>query len=168
MKITKYLIILISPLFIFSQASNEKNDKEQRFERMESRKIAFISDKVELSPDKAQVFWPIYNKYNSEIKSVRDSSKSIIRNYNNNKSFMSNDELGKVIDAVLKIEQRYLEIKIKYVKDFHKIISNKQIIELHQAEESFKRELLRRIKKGERKTSDFQFFKPKRNKLSED
>ena len=151
MKITKYLIILILPLFIFSQ---DKNDRKERYERMQSRKIAFMSNKVELSPDQAQVFWPIYNKYNSEIRSVRDSSKNIRRNYTKNKSSMNNDELGQMIDVVLKNEQRYWEIKIKYVKEFYNIISNKQIIELHEAEESFKKELLRKIKMGDRKPSN--------------
>jgi len=148
MKITKYLIILILPLFIFSQ---DKNDRKERYERMQSRKIAFMSNKVELSPDQAQVFWPIYNKYNSEIRSIRDSSKNIMRKYKNNKSSMNNDELGQVIDVMLKTEQRYLEIKIKYVKEFYNIISNRQMIELYDAEEAFKKDLLKRIKKGNSK-----------------
>ena len=74
MKITKLLIIITLPMFIFSQEKNQIN-KAERHKRMKSRKIAFISDQLNFTPDKAQVFWPIYNQYTSELNSIMDDKK---------------------------------------------------------------------------------------------
>ena len=143
----KYFLIFFLPLLIFSQDKNNIDIKEKR-RNMQAWKIAFISDKLKFSPEQAQIFWPVYNKYSSEVDEVRDSAKSIMRNYKKNKSLMSETELGSMIDNKLKTDQLYLELKIKYVKDFNEIISNSQLIELYNAEEGFKREVLREIRKG--------------------
>lgn len=151
MKITKLLIIITLPMFIFSQEKNQIN-KDERHKRMKSRKIAFISDQLNFTPDKAQVFWPIYNQYTSELNSIMDDKKKLMENYKNNGSLMNDEDLGKIISDFFDLDQRYLDLKIKYVKRFSKIISNKQLFELYNAEESFKKDLLRRIKRGDNKT----------------
>ena len=46
------------------------------------------------------------------------------------------------------MEQKTLDLKVKYNKEFQKVISNKKIAALYHAEEEFKKELLNRIKKG--------------------
>ena len=77
---------------------------------------------------------------------------------------MDNTELGFIIDGLLKVEKENLELKIKFLKQFSKIISNRQIIELHQSEEGFKKELLRKIKKGDKRSSDYPLSPPPRTK----
>ena len=151
MKITKLLIIITLPMFIFSQEKNQIN-RDEMHKRMKSRKIAFISDQLNFTPDKAQVFWPIYNQYTSELNSIVDDKKKLMENYKNNASSMNDEDLGKIISNFFDLDQRYLDLKIKYVKRFSKIISNKQLFELYNAEESFKKDLLRRIKRGDNKT----------------
>jgi hypothetical protein len=73
---------------------------------------------------------------------------------------MDDIELGSIIDSLFNLDQEYLNLKIKYVTKFSEIISNKQMFELYEAEEGFKKELLRRIKKGDRKSSDPPFPPP--------
>jgi len=163
MKITKFVITLALPLFIFSQDKNETYENEKH-KRMQSRKIAYISDNLELSPNQAELFWPMYNLYNSQMLSARVNKKKVLRNYNKNQSSMDNTELGFIINDLLKADQEYLDLKIKFVKQFSKIISNRQIIELHQSEEGFKKELLRKIKKGDKRSSDYPLSPPPRTK----
>ncbi|MCK5170615.1 MAG: hypothetical protein KAQ75_12115, partial [Bacteroidales bacterium] len=62
MKIIKFFILLISVItFAFSlNAQESKSDKQQE---IKSQKIAFFTDKIGLTPEEAQIFWPIYNDY---------------------------------------------------------------------------------------------------------
>ena len=39
-------------------------------ERMQSEKIAFFTAELNLSPEEAQVFWPVYNKLEAEKKEL--------------------------------------------------------------------------------------------------
>ncbi|MAD12873.1 MAG: hypothetical protein CMC04_09160 [Flavobacteriaceae bacterium] len=147
MKTKLFYLIILFPLCFFAQ-ENDSIILKERYERMKSRKIAFISDKVYLTPKQAEAFWPLYNLYTSKKRDVYMRNKKSYKKYQLNKSLMDNDELGLTIDEFLKLDQEELDIKVEYVKKFTEIITNKQLIELYDAEESFKKDLLRRIKKG--------------------
>ena len=148
MKNIKFIIMLSLPFFVFSQEMNELNERRKR---MQTRKIAFVSNSLEISPKQSESFWPIYNVYSSELKSIYLKKKKVRRNYVLNKQSMNDVELGLIIDSLFNLDQEYLDLKIKYVKQFSNIISNKQMFELYKIEEDFKKDLLRKIKKGGRK-----------------
>ena len=157
MKNIKFIIMLSLPFFAFSQEMNELNERRKR---MQTRKIAFVSNSLEISPKQSESFWPIYNVYSSELKSIYLKKKKVRRNYMLNKQSMNDVELGLVIDSLFNLDQEYLDLKIKYVKQFSNIISKKQMFELYVIEENFKKDLLRKIKKGDRKPSDPPFPPP--------
>lgn len=149
--------MLSLPFFAFSQEMNELNERRKR---MQTRKIAFVSNSLEISPKQSESFWPIYNVYSSELKSIYLKKKKVRRNYMLNKQSMNDVDLGLVIDSLFNLDKEYLDLKIKYVKQFSNIISNKQMFELYIIEENFKKDLLRKIKKGGRKPSDPPFPPP--------
>lgn len=157
MKNIKFIIMLSLPFFAFSQEMNELNERRKR---MQTRKIAFVSNSLEISPKQSESFWPIYNVYSSELKSIYLKKKKVRRNYMLNKQSMNDIDLGLVIDSLFNLDKEYLDLKIKYVKQFSNIISNKQMFELYIIEENFKKDLLRKIKKGGRKPSDPPFPPP--------
>ena len=43
---------------------------ETRAEKIQSLKIAFITQKLQLTTDEAEKFWPVYNQYDNEIRSL--------------------------------------------------------------------------------------------------
>ena len=57
-KILISLIAIYVSIHCFSQ--NEKDKKEAL---IYSQKIAFITEKLQISPEEAQKFWPLYNEY---------------------------------------------------------------------------------------------------------
>jgi hypothetical protein len=67
----------------------------QNGNRLEALKIAYITNKLNLSPEEAQKFWPIYNNYSLELKVTR------MKAANNNSSEIELDE------ALLNIRKKY-------------------------------------------------------------
>jgi hypothetical protein len=67
----------------------------QNGNRLEALKIAYITKRLDLSPDEAQKFWPIYNQYAEELKRTRQDA---IRG---NKSEIELDE------ALLNVRKKY-------------------------------------------------------------
>jgi hypothetical protein len=145
-KLKTLLIIMLCPLFIFSQ-----NISEEKRKKIESQKIAFITKALDLSSEEAQVFWPVYNDFSDEMKTIRKKRREVFSKARKNKSSLTEKEIGIIIDERLKMEQETLDLKVKYNKEFQEVISNKQISALYHAEEEFKKELLHRIKKGKDK-----------------
>ena len=51
---------------------DRQNDKRENIEAM---KIGFITKKLDLTPEEAQKFWPVYNQYNDKMKDLRKKRK---------------------------------------------------------------------------------------------
>ena len=81
MKTKLFYLIILFPLCFFAQ-ENDSIMLKERYERMKSRKIAFISDKVYLTPKQAEAFWPLYNLYTSKKEMYTCEIKKIIKNTN--------------------------------------------------------------------------------------
>jgi hypothetical protein len=67
----------------------------QNGNRLQALKIAYITKRLDLSPEEAQKFWPIYNQYAEELKRTRQDA---IRN---SKSEIELDE------AILNVRKKY-------------------------------------------------------------
>ena len=124
----KFLLILtlfFNALVIQAQEGDPKVDGG----KLEAYKIAFLTKKLNLSPEEAQRFWPIYNKYADEIRQAR------LEGRRNN---------GPVID----VEERILNIRKKYNGEFGKALSTEKVNNFFRAEKEFgshvQKELLER------------------------
>jgi len=47
-----------------------------KLERIEVLKMAYITKELNLTPDEAQKFWPVYNNYTQEIRAARQNCSS--------------------------------------------------------------------------------------------
>ena len=146
MKIKTILIALLCPLFMFSQ-----NISDEKRKKIEIQKIAFITKSLDLSSEEAQVFWPVYNNFSDEMKSIKEKIRDNMSSMKKDRSSLTEKQVGEIMEQKFKMEQMVLDIKVKFNKEFQKVISNKQIAALYHAEKEFKKELLNKIKKGKDK-----------------
>ena len=146
MKIKTILIALLCPLFMFSQ-----NISDEKRKKIEIQKIAFITKSLDLSSEEAQVFWPVYNNFSDEMKSIKEKIRENMSSMRKDRSSLTEKQVGEIMEQKFKMEQMVLDIKVKFNKEFQKVISNKKIAALYHAEKEFKKELLNKIKKGKDK-----------------
>lgn len=128
-------IILIAILIL--QFFTFQLDAQDRGSKVESIKIAFLSQRLNLDPKTAEKFWPLYNQYDDEMHKVLQDSKR------------TND--NRTAEEILDQEQKAIDIKRKYSVLFLKVISNEQLTSLFQAEKEFNKMLLRRMNKAEQR-----------------
>lgn len=120
----KYLLITLFFLSGFTQLKAQDDPEENS--KIEALKIAFISKKLDLSPDEAQKFWPVYNQYFKEMRQALKDRKED--------------------DDVLDSDQRILDIRKKYKEQFVRVIGQPRMNRLFHAERDFRRILINRIK----------------------
>ncbi|MFT3846670.1 MAG: hypothetical protein QM725_16540 [Lacibacter sp.] len=111
--------------FSFAQEQQPEPNQEKKIQALE---IAFISRKLDLTPDEAQKFWPVYNEYRKEMKQAMISQRN-----DPNK------------DAVMN-EQKLLDIKKKYRDRFIGVIGQPRMNKLFEAEREFRAVLLNQLK----------------------
>ena len=57
-------------------AEPELSEKQQ--ENVKALEIAFITKELDLNPDEAQKFWPVYNQYSKEINEAHKNNPDVI------------------------------------------------------------------------------------------
>lgn len=125
----KHISLLIGSFFLFFISyGQQKFDNNSN--RVNTLKIAFITEKLSLTETEAQKFWPIYKQYDNELKNLR-----------------ANNEDAKA--DILANEEKALSIRKKYQTEFKRAISDEKINQFFQAEKEFnnrvKMELRKRI-----------------------
>ena len=119
-----------------------------RGEEIESLKIAFFTKKLDLSPDEAKVFWPIYNDMQAEQSGLRKErfQKMISFRKVTEIDNLTDAQIQSLITSEFDFRQRDLNIEKKYYNRFKAVLPIKIIGKYYRAQEAFKRELLNRFK----------------------
>jgi len=135
MKVLNWLTIVIlcaSPILVFAQPSGNK--KEQK----EARRIAFYTEKLDLSRGEAESFWPVYREMDKAMASLRKDAKAKRRG---NIAEMNDKELEQLLDDLISFKQKELDLKRKYHDEFKKILPIRKVAKLYHAEEQFKKRM---------------------------
>ncbi|MBO9635785.1 MAG: hypothetical protein J7578_21955 [Chitinophagaceae bacterium] len=134
----KQLFTILAILFTISFATlAQDGGGKQNGQKIEALKVAYITNKLNLSPEEAQKFWPVYNKYSDELRKVRQEGRQ-------NKT------------PELEIEEKILAIRKKYNVEFSKVLTAEKVNAFFKAEKEFGTKLReewmeRRKQKQERK-----------------
>jgi len=126
---TSFLLTAMLILGFASQAQSMKQDRDARtaeIKKIQAMEMAFITKELNLSPDEAQKFWPVFNQYRNELKGMAGERKV-------------GDHLEK--------QQKMLDIRKKYKEDFTKVMSHERANKVFGAEEEFKSLVRREFQK---------------------
>lgn len=139
MKTYKYILILLIFL-LWQEAFGQGNDAR---EKIEAARIALITERLGLSPEQAEKFWPIYNEYDQKR---RDLSRDLQRARNqvdiNN---MTEEQSQNLMNMSLDIRERQFQLEKQYAQRLTNVITAQQLLSLKKAEDDFRRMILRRL-----------------------
>lgn len=149
MRLIKSILLLVSVLFIglstYAQTEQTKAEKEQE---IKYQKIAFFTDKIGLTSEEAQMFWPIYNEYWAKKNTIIENRKSHMTNFANNNKNMSNDEMVKQADQYIHYEIELAQLLNEYHKKFKDILPIEKVMKIYLADYEFKTYLLKKIRES--------------------
>ena len=136
--------LLLSCSTLLAQHHGAEDRKEHK-EKIKSMKIAFITEKINLTPEEAQQFWPVYNEYENKRSTLLKEKRIEKKNSKGNPE-LSNEEIKKHIDNHFVIRQKELDLDKEYHTKFLAILPIKKVGALYLAREQFKRDLLKKMK----------------------
>ena len=133
----KKFIPVILAIFICLSADAVFAQMQKR-EKIEAIKMAFITQKLSLSPEESQSFWPLYNQYQKEISDLIMQRRAAKNDPNLNSI--------EAIDDDLDIDGKIVAVRKKYRKEFTKVLSPDKINQFYTAERDFREELIKQLK----------------------
>ncbi len=143
--IASILIVVSQMAFAQHNGPHAKNPQANK-EKIEAMKVSFITEKLSLTPEEAQKFWPVYNQFKAEMKEIKKAGKMPNGEARPNIETMTEKEAATFAEQRFITEQKALDIKKKYHEEFKKILPVKKVAQLYIAEEQFKRELLKQMR----------------------
>ena len=136
-------------LFFIAISLSAFGQRQERQERIKTLKVAFISEKLELTPEEAQKFWPIYNAHEKEMDMLRLNAKEKRRNLKI--ETLSEDEAKAAISDWMAFEKEQQNLKSDFVESLLTAIPAKKIILLKVVEEQFKKRMIEELQKRREK-----------------
>ena len=143
---TKAIIIL----FLFIQGISAQNNKDQKGpirDKIKAQRIAFITERLNLSPDEATKFWPVYNQFSGELEEIKKQQNQLRKSTNDKLAVMSDKEIDKALEDELSAQQKSIDLQRKYMVELKKTIPTRKVAMLYKAERDFKIMLLKRMRK---------------------
>jgi hypothetical protein len=132
------ILMLFASVQLFAQPNHEAAEK------IRSKKIAYLTEYLKLTPEEAQKFWPVYNQKEDESKELRKQMHEI----NKNKKWedMTDAEAENMLEQMLIIRQKELDLDKKYLQKFKEVIPVKKVAMLHKAEIEFRKEMIKEMR----------------------
>ena len=142
-KLVSFLLLTLLFTAAFGQRGQGGPQRREAMERIHAAKMAYITDRLNLSSEQSASFIPLYKEYEDEMRYTR---KSFMQKYKGMDIDAADDATAmQYVDDNLDFQQKAIEIKRKYNDKFLKVISPQQITELHTAEREFKQLLMKRL-----------------------
>ncbi len=116
-------------------------------EKINSARIALISEKLKLTPEQAEKFWPIYREFTEHRMELRKQYREAERTQDPSKPKADRDQ--ELIKLALHLKQQNVDLEKNYSERLLKVISAQQLLTLPKAEQEFRRMLLQRLQERE-------------------
>jgi len=151
MKRVLFVSILLASLSVaaFAQRSEkpQKPDGQEWFQRMRSEKIAFLTAEMNLTPEEAQVFWPVYNKAQEEEMAANKASRDAFMSLEKGTSSkLGEKEIEKLVAAYIDADAARVAVAKKYLPEFQKVLPAVKVAKLYLAEERFRMSRITRLR----------------------
>ena len=138
---TLQAVLIVSVLFVFNlsmfaQAPQNRvavsdddaqsvtdQDIEMLREDLRAQRKQITAQNMTLTADEATKFWPIFDQYRQEAKRLNDDRWALIKDYAANYQSMTDAQAQDYITRSNAFDQQLLELRMKYVPVFEKVIS---------------------------------------------
>ncbi|MFP4041584.1 MAG: hypothetical protein ACLFT6_02355, partial [Bacteroidales bacterium] len=105
----KILILSICLLLSISAAGQEDKNQSIR-EQIQTEKIAFFTEKIGLTLQEAEKFWPVYNEYWDKKNKIDEERKKSMNAYLNNPDNFSRKEIDELVDNYVDYRMQKAEL----------------------------------------------------------
>jgi len=130
------VMVLFLGLCFTLQAQTKYFETDIQGVRTDLREAAkeVVAENIELTPDQAKVFWPIYDEYRGEMKLLGDKEVELLEDYMLNYYMMEEEDAGKLLESFMDLERDKISVKNEYIRKMKKVLPAKVVGKFYQIE----------------------------------
>jgi len=101
---------------------------------LRSQEKQMVAANMTLTDAQAEKFWPVYDRYAEELANINDTRVALINQYAQEFDAMTDDQAQDYIRRRAAVEQSILELRVKYIPIFGKVLTGKETALFFQIE----------------------------------
>lgn len=140
-RIVTIAIFLLGTLTFYGQ---NKFDKD----KIKALKVAYITEHLDLTSKEAEIFWPIYNKYEDQMNALREKEWGEIRRKMRDMDSLSEKEASDLLTSYINLKGDQQKLDKDLYAQLSKALSAKKTFLLIKTEDDFKRQLIKQFRHG--------------------
>jgi len=125
-------------------AQKQGRQFSETLEKYKAEKVAFLSDKLDLSIKEAEKFWPVYNEFQDKADKLRHQGRPSYRRPDPDS--LSKDKMEELMDTRFQNDLKMAKLAQDYHIKYKKILPVKKVFILYQAEQQFMGTMLRKMR----------------------
>lgn len=137
------LLVFIFVAFSFSLSAQTDSEKA-----LKAEKVTFITNKLQLTPDEAKVFWPIYDEYWERKISILNERRKIVDEFAKDMDKLSEADIVNYTNRYVNSNKQEAELLSEFNIKLRAILPPKKIMLLYQSNYEFKDYLLKKVKES--------------------
>jgi hypothetical protein len=119
-----------------SEAEKKNSDYYIELVRRDLRqdKRQIIGEKLALKQAEADAFWPVYDRYEAELRRLGDEKLALINDYADNYKTMSEAKAGELTSKAIELDILRTSLLQQYLPQFQKALTNRRAAQFYQFE----------------------------------
>ena len=129
----------------FAQDEEPANIDSKAQEKIKAARIAFITERLGLTPAEAEKFWPVYREFAMKREDLRKQYRDNRKNPDPKKTVEQNEK--EALDLGLRLKQNELDLEKEYSGKLLNVVPAQKVMALRKAENDFRKILIDQIQK---------------------
>jgi len=143
----KNLIIILIGMLVttasFSQEEEMIKQDPKAQEKIKAARIAFITERLGLTPEEAEKFWPVYREFSMKRMDLKKQFEQKRHTPDPSKTTEQNEKEN--IEYGLQLRQKELDLEKEYSGKLLNVVPPQKVMALRGAEDDFRKLVIKQI-----------------------
>lgn len=147
MKIQGWIITCMLLISLTAWGQNESPRFQEAMAKMKAERVSFLTEKLQLTVEEAEKFWPVYNEYLTKREEMMwGKRQKMHRDFDPGQ--LTEEELNNMLNDILDQEVKLAQLKKDYFVKLKVILPTKKVLTLHRVEQEFMNHMLNQIREN--------------------
>lgn len=147
-------ITLIIAILLSVGTMQAQDKRAHKMEKVRAQKVAFLTQKMNLTPEEAQVFWPVYNEFAEKKENINKRKRDVMLELKKDWENATDKQKESVADQMIAFRMEEAQLDQSYHKKFKSVLPIDKVLKLYNAEHQFKNYLMKEIRRSPEKRAD--------------
>ncbi len=132
-------VLVLTPLYAQQAAQSTEKETIDEYiallrKNIRNEKTSVLKQSLKRAPEQAEVFWPIYRKYEKELQALGDDRVASVQEYSEHYDSMTDEKADELVQRRLRYEEKLLALKKKYYERVRKTLGARTATRFLQVE----------------------------------